>query len=852
MHYSSCYIQTNIREAIFKPKLQMVFIMNKLLSLTLISVLAITESGYTQENQDSRIGTISGKVHDSSSRAPLEYANVVLYSAKDSALVTGAVTNPNGNFQISEIATGDYYLVISFMGYESERISDINIMPPKLDLQLGTVSLEPTTLSAEGVVVEGERAAVSYQIDKKVIDVSQQHTAISGTAIDVLENVPSISVDIEGNVSLRGSGSFTVLIDGRPTILQPSEALQQIPSSNIENIEIITNPSAKYNPEGTAGIINVILKKNRQSGTSTVANANAGLNDKYGGDLLVENKTPRYHATLGFDNRNYFFSGDQREENQTTFSGTTSFINSNGDSRRGWNGHGLRAGIEFRLGPKNLLSLGGRYRDRNRKSNSDLNYNEWSSLDAPLLRQAQQPLRQAQQPLRQAQQLLSYTSTAHSERSGDSYELNLSYQHLFNKDGHELSGDFSFEQGDSFEETTNELLNEMQTLIEGKRTTEAGPDKEFQVKLDYALPFNDDHKFDAGYQSDLDHSDDNTGLHEYDPALQTYVVRPQFSNSTNYQNDEHALYAIYAGAWKKLGFQGGLRGEYTDRTIKFQQQTFKIDRWDYFPTFHASYEFSDGRQFMASYTRRIERPGGGELEPFLTWTDAYNVRTGNPSLKPEFIDSYEAGIQTFFGKALFSIETYYRVNHNKIDDVRSVYAKNVTLHSAANIGTDNALGSELLLDFDLFKNWGVNLTGNVYRYRIEGALSGEAFSRKSNNWSARLNNVIKIGESTQIQINGRYNSPTVSSQGRREGSFVADLALKQEFFNDSFSATLQVRDLLRTSKDEHVSRGVGFYNYRYSTRESPVVMLNLRYSYNQQREERERENRENGEDENED
>lgn len=805
--------------------------MNKFLSLTLVLVLAITASAYAQDNQGSRTGTISGRVFDASSRAPLEYANVVLYSAKDSALVTGAVTKPDGNFELNEVATGSYYLVISFMGYEPERISDINIMPPKLEHRLGAISLQPTTLSAEGVVVEGERAAVSYQIDKKVIDVSQQHTAISGTAIDVLENVPSISVDIEGNVSLRGSGSFTVLIDGRPTILEPSEALQQIPSSSIENIEIITNPSAKYNPEGTAGIINVILKKNRQSGTSTVANANAGLNDKYGGDLLVEYKTPRYHATVGLDNRNYFFSGDQREENQTTFSGATSFINSNGDSRRGWNGHGVRAELQLRLSQKNLLNVGGRYRDRSRKNNSDLNYNEWSTINSQALR---------------------YTSVAHSERGGDDYELNLSYQHLFKKKGHELSADFSFEQGDSDEETTNELLNKTQTLIEGKRTTESGPDKEFQTKLDYTLPFSADHKFETGYQSELDHSDENTGLQEYDPALQTYVVRTQFSNSTNYQNDEHALYAIYAGEWKKFGFQGGLRGEYTFRTIKFREETFKIDRWDYFPTFHASYEFSGGRQFMASYTRRIERPGGGELEPFLTWTDAYNVRTGNPSLKPEFIDSYEAGMQTFFGKALFSIETYYRVNHNKIEDVRSVYDNNVTLHSAANIGTDYALGSELLFDLDLFKNWGINLTGNVYRYRIEGALSGEPFSRKSNNWSARLNNVIKIGESTQLQINGRYNGPTVSSQGRREGSFVADLAVKQEFFNDSFSATLQVRDLLRTSKDEHVSRGADFYNYRYSTRESPVVMLNLRYSYNQQREERDRDDRENSEDENED
>lgn len=791
--------------------------MNQCPLLALISVLAIATSGYSQKMQNPHTGAISGKVLDGSSQAPLEYANIVLYGAKDSALVTGTVTNAQGNFQLSKILPGKYYLAIHFIGYKSERTGAIEVIPPKLDHDLGTMVLAPATLSMESVVVEAERAAISYQIDRKVINVSQQHTAISGTAVDVLENIPSITVDIDGNVSLRGSGSFTVLIDGRPTILEPSEALQQIPASNIENIEIITNPSAKHSAEGSAGIVNVIMKKRRRYGSSAIFNANAGYNDKYGGDMRMEHKASQYRATLGFDKSRKLYSGDNREKNQTTYEGSTSFINSEGDSRRGRNSLGLRGELQLKLSSGNLLSLGGRYGDRVRERIGDLNYDEWSAPE---------------------EQRLRYTGRTDRDRSGNFYELNMSYQHLFNKNGHELSSEFSFEQSDSYEETSSEHLTEGQAIISGQRSTESGPDKEFQAKLEYVLPFSDKHKFEAGCQSKLDHSIENTGLDEYDPDLGEYVFRSQFSNSIRYNRDEYALYALYAGAWNHLGFQGGIRGEYTYRTIAFQENRFTTDHWDYFPTFHASYELSTGRQFMASYSRRIARPGGSQLQPFETWMDAYNLRVGNPSLKSEYIDSYETGFQTLFGKTLFSVEAYYRVNHDKIERVRSVYDNNVTLHSAANVGTDYSLGSELLLDLGLFKNWGINLMGNVYHYRIEGTLAGEPFSRNSFNWSTRLHNAIKIGKSTQIQINGRYDSPTVYSQGRREDFFIADAAVKQEFFNNKFSATLQIRDLLRTRKDEYIEQGADFYSYLYSRRASPAVMLNLRYTYNQQKSDR--------------
>jgi len=644
--------------------------------------------------------------------------------------------------------------------------------------------------------------------------------------VDVLETVPSVSVDIEGNVSLRGSSNFTVLIDGRPSILEPSEALQQIPASSIENIEIITNPSAKYNPEGTAGIINIIMKKKERQGRSATFNMNAGWDDKYGGDVLVEQKTEKIHATVGLDYSRRRFSGSSLEELRTTQNGETSFVFSDGGSLWGRRSLGLRGELQLLLSSKDVLTFGGRYGDRKGERDADLNYDEWSMAE---------------------ENHLLYTSVSDRERSGNFFAANVNYQRLFNTKGHELYTEFYFDYGNSDEETINELIDNGQ-IIDGQRSTESGPGKEFRAKVDYAYPFGDEQKLEAGYQSELDRSEENNGVYEYDTVLQDYVFLADFSHSADYNRNIHSVYAIYAGEWRNFGYQGGLRGEYTYRTIDFSGETFTIDRWDYFPTIHASYKFSDLYQVMASYTRRIDRPRGWHLEPFETWIDAYNVRVGNPGLLPEYIDSYEAGFQTHLGKTLLTTEGYYRVNHNKIERVRSVYSENVTLHSLENVGTDYALGSEVLLDFGYFKNWNINLTGNLYHYRVEGTLLGEAFSRESFNWSLRLHNVIKFGKSTQVQINGRYNSPSVSSQGRREGFFVTDLALKQEFFKRRASATLQIRDVFGTAEYEYTSEGADFFNYNYFDRESPIVMLNLRYSLNHKRPDREREGNREGSD----
>ncbi|MCK4233583.1 TonB-dependent receptor [candidate division WOR-3 bacterium] len=786
-------------------------------------MFVIAIEGYPAENHGRRApgGLIGGVVIDAKLEFPLEYVNIVLYDKATKDQITGVVTDKNGNFRLKGIKPGVYTMRVKFIGYYAKTIDPIEITLDKKYIDLGTITLKQAVLVLDGVEVVDEKPAIEFKIDKKVINVSKHYTAVSGTAVDVLENVPSVTVDIEGNVSLRGSGSFTVLINGRPTALESNEALQQIPASTIENIEIITNPSAKYDPEGISGIINIITKKRELQGVNGIVNLNGGMNESYGGDFLLNYRRSNYNAYFGADYNKRIFPGEYQTENQTFSHDTTSFIYSSGDSRFRRTGYGLRGGINLNISAKDIINLGARYGGRAMERTSELNYDEWTDPgDTHNL----------------------YISESIWERGGNFYSTNMDYRHTFSKKDHEISGQVILSKRSGDEESTNELSNMDSTITSGQKSTEDGPSKYLRLKLDYTLPLRENNRFETGYQSGIRRTENISKMYDYNPVSGEYEFRPEYSHTSEYNRDIHSLYTIYSGELGRFGYKGGMRGEYTYRLIELmgEDESFSIDRWDYFPTSHVSYQFSSGHQMMASYTRRIRRPRGWSLEPFETWSDAFNVRKGNPNLKPEYIDSYELGYQKRFDKNSFSLEAYHRVTHNKIERVRTVYDVNILLHTFENVGTDYIFGTEFMLNIDLFKLWNLNLMGNLYDYRIKGELHGESFSEESFNWSARLNNTFKFGNSTRIQINSFYYSPSVSSQGEREGFFTTSAAIKQNIFSKNLSATVQVRDVFGTSKYEYTSKGTGFYSHRLSSHKTPILMLTISYNFNNYKPERKR------------
>jgi outer membrane receptor protein involved in Fe transport len=762
---------------------------------------------------------ITGRVIDGVGKAPLEYANVILFDAADSAQVDGTITAKDGAFRLAPVRPGVYDLEIKFMGFQAKRIEDIRLKPQE-QADVGVVSLDRAVISLEAVEVSAEKPDLVFKIDKKVINVDKQIAARGGTAVDVLENVPSVTVDIEGNVSLRGSSSFTVLVDDKPTVLEPSEVLQQIPASTIENIEIITNPSAKFDPDGVSGIVNVITKKGQPGGTSGIVNLNGGLNYTYGGDFLLSRKGGKVNTYLGLNYNRRESPGSSRSLSKTMSDTLESIIESSGDSRWKRIMYSGKAGLEINPSLSDFLSFEGEGASRTWGRNSNENFDEWTTPgdDHDIHR-----------------------SHNESERGSDSFQGSAYYRHGFDTDGHQLTARavFTHEKGD--EESETELRDRLGATTSGRRSTEDGPENQVRLKADYTLPFDKERKFEAGYDGRFDRSRTDSKFCEFVPDSAGYVFRPEYSHTTEYERDIHALYALYAGGWGKLGYQAGIRTEYVDRLVRLEGEgeSYSTDRWDFFPTLHLSYRYSEGNQLMASYTRRIDRPRSWYLEPFLTWSDAYNVRQGNPSLKPEYIDSYEMGYQKDFGANMVSVETYYRVTHNRTERVESVYQDNVLLHSVDNVGKDYTFGSDVMVNLTPVKLWNLSLMGNLYDYRVKGVLYDEPFSEESFTWRIRANNTFKVTGSMRIQVTSFYNSRRVSAQGDRKGFYSTNLGVRQDFMKRTLSLSLQVRDVFRNGRYRFTSEGPGFYNRNEFRRRSPSVWLTLTYNFNNYKPERE-------------
>ncbi|MCX6842211.1 MAG: TonB-dependent receptor, partial [candidate division WOR-3 bacterium] len=522
-------------------------------------------------------GAITGQVYDADLNVPIEYANIVLHSQRDSSQVNGTVTDKSGRFTLTQVRPGRYFVEVSFIGYQTKTLGDVAV-GPGATRDLGRTNLRQTAVAVQGVEAIAERPRLEYRIDKKIVDVAHQPTPPTGTAVDALENVPSVKVDDDGNVTLRGSGSFKVLIDGRPTPLEGSEALQQIPASTIDNIEIITNPSAKYDASGPAGILNVVLKKQRQSGVSGIANLKGGTDGSYGGDFLLGYRLDGTSLYAGADYNRRQFPGTRNAEGWTadSASGDTTFLVSNGTGTRSGVPYGVRAGADIQVGKADRVSVGGRFGQRS-----------WSSAD----------LSTDSELVRPPGTLNVYTTGDTSSRSGLYYSGSADEVHNFGRQGHDLAAHVTYRGRGGSDNSINSQRSGG-VLTGGQRTKESGPSQDITASLDYTLPLREEDKFEAGYQAEIDRSHDSTGTWTYDTVSRTYLYDSGYSHVIASSDDVHALYSTYSGNFKPFGFEVGLRGEYAHRAIELvdSSHTFTVGGLDLFPTLHASYSIGEQHQ----------------------------------------------------------------------------------------------------------------------------------------------------------------------------------------------------------------------------------------------------------------
>ncbi len=748
-------------------------------------------------------GQITGRVLDAEHHTPLEYATVLLFRWPDTTKVTGAATDAQGHFVLSPVPPGRYLVTVDFLGYQKHTLGPVDLAPGQDRLDLGTLLLEPAPLTTEPVEVTAPAPSLTFRVDKKVIQVDRQTTSQAATALEVLETVPSVTVDPEGTVYLRGSSHFTLLIDGHPTLVNPSDALAQIPASLIDRIEIITSPSARYDPEGEVGILNVILKKRRAPGLGGLVNLFAGLDQKYGGNLLVNRRSGPVNLYLTAYGSLRTYPGDfQSLQVQPSLERKAT-----GTYRRRMTPYGLRGGLELRLA-RDFVSLGGSWSRWHMERQFHLNYHEvWlDSGGTPL----------------------DYATEDQWQRTSPAVSGFLTLQHDFSGRQHRLTLDL-FATRRQATERSHSLRWDAGTPTQGDEARERGPSVHGRARLEYRRPLRPGTRLELGYQGALTRSETRRTYAVYDTLQGDFVEQPEYGYHLRFQRQHHALYSLVALETPTWGLQLGLRSELTDRWILLagQPDTFRLQRLDLFPSVHLSWQWSGGRQWMLGYSRRIRRPRAWWLEPYLTWLDANNAHQGSPHLKPAYSHSLELSYQSPVGPALLTMEAYGRQTHQRIERVQRPYGDHALLHTYENVGTSEALGLETTLDLEPFPGWNLQVLGDVHRYWLHG----EQGTQRSWNGSLRVRNELRLSSWGQLQVNLRYRSPSVTSQGTREGWTSLDLAWKLRL-RRNLHLTLQVRDALATSRWAWTSETGGWTVQREYRRKAPQVSVNLRYVFN--------------------
>jgi len=796
----------------------------KNLLVGLILIFSITGPVFSQVSPGARPGEMSnmpkngkikGKIIDAETKTPMEYANVAVYSAKDSKLVTGGISSANGTFEIGELPFGAYYVEAAFIGFEKITVKDIKILPNSIIYDMGTLALSVLRQQVGTAVVTAERGRVVYKIDKKVINVTNDINAAGGNAATVLENTPSVEVDIDGNVSLRGSSSFTVYIDGRPSVLSGSDALKQIPSSAIQNIEIITNPSVKYDPDGMAGIINVVMKKNVLSGVNGIMNVNLGTGDKYGTDLMLNYKTKKYNVFFGGNWNDETNSGTMKSTRETYENDTTTFLTTDGRRDHTHAGKQIKGGFDYYLTDKTSITV-----------SSELGNYDFSEIGGG-------NIHKYLFPDVMAKDIYSVQENV-SRRNGNYVTANASFLTKFDELGlHKLEGSIDYRNRPGTSDgTVNEFLSDSNYISTGKYlsqviTIENSTSDDYRMKLDYTLPFKEGAKFEAGLQSRIENE------REYVSFSNFGINDPKYTSDMVFKEDIHSIYSTYSGKLKAIQFMIGLRGEYNKRSIVHSKTStpFTLNRFDVFPSVHLSYELVNKNQFMASYSQRINRPDGRDLDPFPSYENQYTIRTGNPALKPEYTDSYEFSYMNKFGDSFISFETFYRTTNDLIQRSQVVRG-DTTFMTMTNLNRDYSLGGEIMGNINVNKWLLVNATFTLYNYKLKGELDGKSVDKETTNYSGRLNTTVKFTPDSRLQLTGFYRGPSVSAQGDQKGMMFTNLAYRQDFMKKKLSATLSVRDVLGTAHFEGTSYGDNFKSTFRMTREPRVVMLTLSYKIN--------------------
>lgn len=801
-------------------------------------------------------GGVRGRVVDKRTGENIEYANVALLRASDSSLVNGTVSESNGTFALTA-PYGRYILRITFMGYDAYYHPDpLTLGDRHRDVNVGKVQLKASGTLMETVEITAERSMVEYQLDKRVVNVDKNIVSSGGTATDVLEQVPSVAVDNDGNVTLRGSTNVKVLVNGRPSELLSSDLaslLEQIPASTVENVEVITNPSAKYDPEGMSGIINIKLKDRTTGalGLNGVANVNFGAPLPFNipsemdqfiptlmGNVSLNYTTEKYNlflnADLGRRARGHYGTTDiERRRNGAAWSHDLIDEYSVNPSYMG----SVKVGGEYFFDDHNSLLLSYQLRGGNRQRNNDIFAHDVLFNDS-----------------------MRYDQTTHSDNRNLNHSFNLLYTKKFDRKDEELTLDATFStrqvKGDGEQEQSYFGPALWDNYYLRKSETE-NHHQSVNLKLNWLRPFDNGWRLETGYEGRMDWPDQDAVYYRtvYDPLHSLYEYYDSLSSTHfRYNQQVHAAYATLGGKLtENLSLQAGLRGEYASTYGEDinHPATKPVDKtyWQLYPTVHLSYQITELQGLQLSYSRRVRRPHMWDLNPYMEVREGQQLNFGNPNLDPEYTNAFELSYNLGIGKWNLFTSAYFRQTNNMMtrygyvwDSVTAAYYSWWEPYSSEydgywastwqNLASGYNYGLEFIVDWQIFQWWKVNVSFNLYNNRIEGTALLDNQDKESFQASGKFTSFMTLPRDWTLQLSGQYWAPWLDLQTEMEANYWIDLAVKKDVLQKRGTVSLRVSDVLCTGGWGHTTDNEQLYRVAKNHRLSPTVTLGFSYKIN--------------------
>ncbi len=776
--------------------------MKKHLPLTLFAVLFAQLIVFAQ----SKSTLITGKIIDQGSGAPIEFATVMISDQSTGTAITGTTTDLDGVFEVSTTAT-DYYVEIRFIGYETQRIDDITVVKGKADL--GEITLGADSETLDEIVVRAEKSSTEFKLDKRVFNVGQDLSSTGAGALEVLNNVPSVNVNIEGKVSLRGSSGVQILINGKPSVIasEQGNALGTITADMIEKIEVITNPSAKYEAEGTSGIINIVLKKDERQGINGSVTLNVGAPHNHSIGLSLNQRTEKFNlfSQLGVGYRE--LPTDSRTSNVNLTDATR--LDSDGEEFRNEQFYNLILGTDYYINENNIITLSGSfaYEIEDQPSETAFTFQRAGGITDQWVRTEETS---ATNPKYQYE--LQYKSTFEDDE--DHSLLISAIGNLFTKD---QSSEF-FDRTISGSDRDNDQITR----------TDFGETRH-TFKLDYTKPLAEKYTLEVGSQYVLNDVANDYGVSNL--VNGSYVEDPNLTNDFEYQQNVLGVYTTAAYEDDVWGVKAGLRMEHTDlstllvNTDEGNNQTFS----NFFPTLHTSYKISPALSLQAGYSKRIFRPRLWDLNPFFNIRNNFSIRTGNPDLLPEYTSSYEITSIYIVGQVSMNLGVYYRYTTDVIERI-STFSEGVSTVRPFNIGTNKATGIEYNFKYSPSNKWSMNGDVNFNFFNREGVFEGNDIGFDNNVWTAKYTNKIKLPANFEAEATIQYQSATETIQGETEDILFTDLGVRKKIMNGKGVFSLSVRDLFASRINESYTFQPAFQLYSFRQR-GRFVTLGFSYGF---------------------